>query len=257
MVTVSTTEIKTADQARALLDLPVGAGPEAARAAFRRAVKATHPDRGGDPAQFRRVIEAYRLLDVPNEVPTAERKDKASARARKPAAATKPEPKPEPKPFGKPARATVRISVAEAFLGATKTVRLADGRKGKVKLPPGLRSGEIARLGPREEEHLTVSILPEPDAEVRGDDLWLTVRVNDVFLKDGGRLEVKTPFGRRSLWISRTSASRGLFRAPGEGLPATETRPRGHLYLRLTADPALAETPAKSLLRRFAAAWAA
>jgi curved DNA-binding protein len=248
---VSTTEIKTADQARALLDLPPGAGREAVRAAFRRAVKAAHPDRGGDPAQFRRVIEAYRLLDAQNEPDAADRKAKTPAPARKAA------PPAAAKSSGPSARATVRITVAEAFLGATRTVRLADGRKGKVKLPPGLRSGETARLGPNGEDQLTVSIAPEADAEVRGDDLWLTLRVSEAFLKDGGRLEVKTPFGRRSLWISRTSAARGLFRAPGEGLPATETRPRGHLYLRLTADPALANTPAKSLLRRFAAAWAA
>jgi curved DNA-binding protein len=151
----------------------------------------------------------------------------------------------------------LRISVAEAFLGASKAVRLTDGRQGKVKLPPGLRSGDIARFGAKADQRIAVSIMPEPGAEVRGDDLWMTVPVSEAFLKSGGRLEVTTPLGRRSLWISRSSASRGLFRAPGEGLPATETRPRGHLYLRLKLDPALADTPAKTLLRRFAASWAA
>ena len=103
---------------------------------------------------------------------------------------------------------------------------------------------------PNADQRIAVSIMPEPGAEVRGDDLWMTVPVSEAFLKSGGRLEVTTPLGRRSLWISRSSATRGLFRAPGEGLPATETRPRGHLYLRLKLDPALADTPAKTLFNK-------
>lgn len=234
-------EIKTAAQARTLLAVAEHAAPETVRSAFRRAAKAAHPDRGGDPAEFRRVTDAYRLLS-----------------ARTPPSVVRPQPAADAPPSaGGKSPPVIRISVAEAFLGASKTVRLADGRKGKVKLPPGLRTGDIARFGPQGEERATVSIVPEAGAEVRGDDLWLTVPVNEAFLKAGGRLEVATPFGRRSLWISRSSASRGLFRAPGEGLPATETRQRGHLYLRLQHDPALADTPAKSLLRRFAASWAA
>lgn len=242
MNAMSTSEISTVGQARAVLGLAADAPPQAVQAAFRRAAKAAHPDRGGDPAQFRRVIDAYRLL---------------SAAAAEPPRRQAAEPAPRPSHDRKAAHPIVRITVAEAFLGAAKTVRLADGRRGRVKLPPGLRSGDVARFGPGDEDRITVSIAPEPDAEVRGDDLWLTTPVSADFLKTGGRVDVKTPFGRRSLWVSRTSAARGLFRAPGEGLPATETKPRGHLYLRLTAEPVRADTPAKSLLRRFAAAWAA
>lgn len=229
-------EIVTAAQASAILAVAPDAAPDVVRAAFRRAAKAAHPDRGGDPAEFRRVLDAYRLLSA--KAPGA------------PQPARQPEP-PQARPAPSPA---LRISVAEAFLGAAKTVRLPDGREGKAKLPPGLRSGDFVGFGPHS---IAVSIAPEPGAEVLGDDLWLTVPVSEAFLKSGGRLEVSTPFGRRSLWISRSSAARGLFRAPGEGLPATDTRPRGHLYLRLNADAALADTPAKSLLRRFAASWAA
>jgi len=240
-------EIKTAQQARALLAVAPDAAPDVVRAAFRRAAKAAHPDRGGDPAEFRRVLDAYRLLSAaPSAMPTQ---------------TPPPQGRPADEPPPEPARATqgpvLRVTIAEAFLGAAKTVRLADGRQGKVKLPPGLRSGDIARFGPKEEQRIAVSIMPEPGVEVRGDDLWMTVPVSEAFLKSGGRLEVTTPLGRRSLWISRSSATRGLFRAPGEGLPATDTRPRGHLYLRLNADASLADSPARTLIRRFAASWAA
>ena len=70
-------------------------------------------------------------------------------------------------------------------------------------------------------------------------------------------MEVETPLGPRRFWVSRTSAARGLFRAPGEGLPARPNRAKGHLYLRFRLDETLGQRPIKSLLARFASAWAA
>lgn len=48
--------------ALAVLDLEPGAGDEAVRAAYRRKVKQTHPDRGGDRETFIEVTEAYEAL---------------------------------------------------------------------------------------------------------------------------------------------------------------------------------------------------
>jgi len=246
-------EIRTVAQARAVLQVRADAAPEAITAAFRRAAKAAHPDRGGDPVDFRRVLDAYRLLAA-----TAAAPNSASApRPARPEPQPGPAAEPPPQPSKPAALAVLRISVAEAVCGTSKTVRLPDGRRGRVKLPAGMRSGDVARFGPGDDDRIVVSISPEPGAEVRGDDLWLTTPVSREFLKDGGRLEVDTPVGKRAFWISRSSAARGLFRAPGEGLPATETRPRGHLYLRLQLDATLSDSLAKSLLRRFAASWAA
>ncbi len=241
-------EIKTIYQARAVLGLEAEATAQTIRAAFNRAVKTTHPDRGGDPVRFQQVLEAYRLLSALAD-PSVARERRQRPRESGPAwdAAQRAQPQ----------TGMVRITVAEAFLGADKDVRLPDGRQGRVKLRPGLRSGDVVRFGPGSEDRLIVSVAPQEGLEVRGDDLWMTAPVSARFLKEGGRLEVVTPRGQRALWVSRSSAARGLFRTPGEGLPATETRPRGHLYVRLMLDEALSDSPAKSLLRRFAAAWAA
>jgi hypothetical protein len=49
-------------EARAVLDVRVGATRREITMAYRRAVQATHPDRGGDAQRFVRVVAAHRRL---------------------------------------------------------------------------------------------------------------------------------------------------------------------------------------------------
>lgn len=48
-----------------VLGIPDGASVEEVRRAYRRLVKAAHPDRAGDPAQFRLLTQAYDVLSDP------------------------------------------------------------------------------------------------------------------------------------------------------------------------------------------------
>lgn len=48
-----------------VLGVPEGASVEQVRQAYRRLVKAVHPDRAGDPVQFRLVTQAYEVLSDP------------------------------------------------------------------------------------------------------------------------------------------------------------------------------------------------
>ena len=77
-------------------------------------------------------------------------------------------------------------------------------------------------------------------------------------LQDGhlGRISLETPLGRRSVWIDKKAAERGLVRVEGDGLPARGRRQQGHLFLRLSANPAILYLtyPALSLTFR---AWVA
>jgi curved DNA-binding protein len=203
------------------------------RAAFRDAAKRNHPDRpGGDPAAFRDIMDAYRLLK---------------------------DGEPEPMTFAPvPAapvlrRAELEIPPEIAVLGGLALVEAADGRRLRVALPPGMRPGEQVRAGA---ESFTVVVRGE-GAIVRGDDLWITAPVDPAILTDGGRLVVLTPRGERTVWVNRKAGARALVRLAGEGLPEREGHRQGDLFVRLAAGSARAEGPARKLLRQFAAAWAA
>lgn len=223
----------TARSARERLGVGPGADEHALRAAFREAAKQNHPDRGGDPLAFREVMDAYRLLrDEPLE-PVA-----FSLTPVTPAA---------------PVKLTLEISPDLAVLGGEITANAPGGRRLKIQLPAGLRPGDLVRAG---RDAFEVIIRGE-GAIVRGDDLWITLTVEPGLLADGGRVTVNTPRGERTAWVSRKAAARALVRLPGEGLPARESHRQGDLFVRLAAGAARADSPARTLLRQFAAAWAA
>jgi curved DNA-binding protein len=220
--------------ARAILGVAPGADERELRAAYREAAKRAHPDRpGGDAALFRDVLTAYRLLQD-NPV----------------------QPIHFPPAVAEPARveqATLTIDTAMAFAGGTLEM-MVDARKLRLTLPAGLREDDKVRV---EDVVFRVAVRTDPQALVRGDDLWLTARLDSRVLAEGGRIEVATAIGPRLVWISTKAAARGLVRLPGQGLPARGAHPQGDLFLRLEAVDGGTESVARSQLKRFAAAWAA
>lgn len=229
-----------------MLNAPAGADAAAIARAYRTAVKTAHPDHGGDAERLGRVLEAHRLLQ-----------SMSSARGRiafPPARTERPEAA-SPRPS--PARHPLEISVAEAILGGRRRVALA-GRTLELKLPPGLRSGEVLRLARAADSghdlHVQITIAAGPGLAVRGDDLWLTASAPASL---GGRLEIDTPRGRRAIWLTRKIGSKRLLRLAGEGLPARGDRKAGDLIVRLEPVEAPVETPARQKLREFAGTWAA
>lgn len=220
--------------ARAILGVAPSADERELRAAYREAAKRAHPDRpGGDAALFRDVLAAYRLLQ-----------DNPVQPIHFPPAVTEP---------ARVEQATLRIDAAMAFAGGALELAV-DTRKLRLTLPAGLREGDKVRV---EDVMFRVAIQHDPDALVRGDDLWLTGRLDGRALSEGGRIEVATALGPRLVWISTKAAARGLVRVPGQGLPARAAHRAGDLFLRLEALGDGAESAARSQLKRFAAAWAA
>ncbi|WP_411287813.1 DnaJ domain-containing protein [Phenylobacterium sp.] len=225
----------TLTQAREVLGVGPLASPGEVRRAFRAAAKQAHPDRAGDEARFRQVVQAYHRLRAAR--PSADR-------IIQPPAATTP---------AQPGDRLV-ISPQVALLGGAADHLLANGRRVRIALPAGLRPGDRVRAGAAE---LTVAVRGDATIMVRGDDLWVTVAVARRTLDDGGRVALETPLGRRIVWITRKAGARGLVRLVGQGLPARGRHGQGHLFLRLSPQPGAADSAARTLLRRFAAAWAA
>jgi len=225
----------TLRMAREVLGVSSLCTPDEVRAAFRDAAKRAHPDNGGDPAAFCQVVAAYRRLQDPYE--------EGFGRPLAPAAASG------------VSEAVLEISPGAALGGGQVPYAAPNGRTLRITLPPGLRSGDRVRAAGAV---LRVYVRVDAGVLVRGDDVWVTAHVPPARLKSGGRISVETPLGPRSVWIDRRAAERGLVRIEGEGLPARGRHPAGSLYVRLAPLPgAGAESAAMTLLRRFAAAWAA
>ena len=225
----------TLSAARALLGVAADADERELRKAYREAAKRAHPDRPtGDAALFRDVLAAYRLLQ-----------DTPVVQHHYPPAVAQPAPIAD--------RVFLEIDIATALSGGSEELAI-DGRRLRLKLPAGLREGDRVRV---EGVCFEVRLRAQDGALVRGDDLWLTGRVDPRVLAEGGRVDAETPLGPRPAWISTKAAARGLVRLPGQGLPARAHHKAGDLFLRLEAAESRGESPARSLLKRFAAAWAA
>lgn len=52
-----------------VLDIPPGSDSETIRKAYRKMALLHHPDKGGDPARFREIAEAYVALSATSETP--------------------------------------------------------------------------------------------------------------------------------------------------------------------------------------------
>jgi len=225
----------TLSAARALLGVAPNADERELRMAYREAAKRAHPDRPtGDAALFRDVLAAYRLLQ-----------DTPVVSHNFPPAVAQPVPVTD--------RVFLEIDIATAVSGGAEELSI-DGRRLRLKLPAGLREGDKVRV---EGVTFEVRLRAQDGALVRGDDLWLTGKVDPRVLSEGGRVDADTPLGPRPAWISTKAAARGLVRLPGQGLPARAAHKAGDLFLRLEAAEKRGESPARSLLKRFAAAWAA
>ena len=100
-----------------------------------------------------------------------------------------------------------------------------------------------------------IRITPEPGRAIVGNDLRLTLAVDPQLIERGGRVEVDTPYGARTIWTPPALPAGALHRIRDCGLPARGERSQGHAFVRLEPDPGLSDRIARALLDRFAAAW--
>jgi curved DNA-binding protein len=236
MAARSRSEIASLSEAYALLGLSGATDAETLGAAFRAAAKAARPDQdGGDAVRFRQVIAAFRLLQAQGPVRPA---------------LSGPKVRPAPPPI-------VVIDPLRALRGGVGEVRVA-GRRLRINIPAGLRSGDHLRLKAASavggDLYLPVLIRADEGLICLGDDLYMTWPTAPRLLADGGRIEIETHDGPRCAWVVGGLADPVRLRLRGLGLPARGHRPRGNLFV--TLKPA-EDTPsaAEDLLARFTRVW--
>lgn len=212
------------EEARRLLGVVIGVSGEELRIAYRQALKVAHPDTGGSDEKLRLVVEAYRILSERPTVSTRRRNARFD-----------------------PPPAKLDITPVQAVVGGRTVTRLADGRRVAITLPPGLRQGDRISLM---DVVLSIHIKGRQEMFVSGDDLCMLVKTTPQVLKEGGRLQIKTPNGPRTVWIPKQPGHSGIVRIPGQGLPQNGRHQQGSLILKLVAAKGPKEGRARSFWDR-------
>lgn len=151
--------------------------------------------------------------------------------------------------------ASLTLDDARRVLGldaADGPERLAGAFRSAVKRThPDRPGGDVMRFREVLEAYrLLQSQTPSPaspDGEV-----WITVKAPARMLDEGGRLEIQTPAGRKTLWVSRRLAPQRVVRLHGQAPNA-----QGDLCIRLEPEDEEPESVARAHLRKFADDWAA
>ena len=123
-----------------------------------------------------------------------------------------------------PSESPVSITLEEAFSGADRRLRMQDGRRLEVKIPPGVDNGSKVHINADRAQgnafYLVVSVKEHAKFRRQGKDLYVEVEapLDDAVL--GGELTVPTLTGRLALTIPKGTQNGRRFRLAGQGMPA-------------------------------------
>ena len=130
---------------------------------------------------------------------------------------------------GSDQEATLELTLEEAAAGGTRRMSLADGRSYEVKIPTGVRDGQLIRLsgeggegvggGPAGDLLLRVRIKPHPRFKVRDRDLYVTLPLTPWEAALGASIAVPTLTGTTQVKVPPGSSSGRRLRLRGQGLP--------------------------------------
>lgn len=130
----------------------------------------------------------------------------------------------------------VEVTLEEAFHGATRTLRLNDGRNLEVKIPVGVDDGSKIHIASGGDEgrdfNLLVSVMEHAAFQREGRDLFAEVEidVDDAVL--GTELVAPTLTGKVALTVPPGTPNERRFRLSGLGMPALSANGRrGDLFI--------------------------
>lgn len=165
---------------------------------------------------------------------------------------------------GEDLSAAVTVSFEEAARGGTRRVVLQNGEQIDVKIPAGVKDGQVVRVkgrggagragGPNGDVLLNVSVAPHPFMTRDGNDIRMDLPVTLKEAVLGGKVPVPTLTGAVSLSVPPNSNTGTVLRLKGKGVGAHGPEPAGDLYVRLVV--LLPERPDEAL-RGFVQSWPA
>ncbi|MBL3657656.1 DnaJ C-terminal domain-containing protein [Fulvivirga sediminis] len=135
----------------------------------------------------------------------------------------------------------IHISLQEAYTGTERIVDLGD-QKIKVKIKPGAYDGLRLRVKGKGEKgiggqagnlFLNIKILPNPDYNRQGDDLYINVSIDLFTALLGGKQEISTLTGKVNINIPEGTQNDKQLRLKGKGMPKYGKNGNGDLYVKL------------------------
>ena len=130
----------------------------------------------------------------------------------------------------------VEVTLEEAFHGASRTLRLNDGRTLEVKIPPGVGQGSKVHIASGGEEggdfNLVVSVLEHDKFQREGRDLYAEVDLEVDGAALGAEILAPTLTGKVALTVPPNTPNERRFRLSGLGMPSLSGNGnRGDLYV--------------------------
>jgi DnaJ-class molecular chaperone len=158
--------------------------------------------------------------------------------------------------------AQVTVSFEEAANGGTRRVVLQNGEQIDVKIPAGLKDGQVVRVkgrggagragGTNGDILLTVAVATHPSMTRDGNDIRMDLPVSLKEAVLGGKVPVPTLTGTVALSVPANSNTGTVLRLKGKGIAAQGATAAGDLYVRLVVT--LPDKPDEAL-KNFASDW--
>ena len=160
--------------------------------------------------------------------------------------------------------AAVTVSFDEAAAGGIRRVVLQNGEQIDVKIPVGVKDGQVIRVkgrggagrggGPNGDILLSVSVAPHPTMTRDGNDIRMDVPITLKEAVLGGKVPVPTLTGTVALSVPAGANTGTVLRLKAKGIGAHGATPAGDLYVRLVVT--LPDKPDEALTQ-FAQSWTA